>query len=382
MSLTAEQMLRYARHLALPEIGIAGQEKLRAARVLVLGAGGLGSPVALYLAAVGVGHLGIVDFDTVELTNLQRQILHGTDDVGRRKTESARAALHRLNPEVVVETHPVRLTRANALELIRPYEVVVDGTDNFPTRYLANDACVLLRKPYVYGAIFRFEGQAGLFAPHRGGPCYRCLYPEPPPPGSVPSCAEGGVLGVVPGVIGCIQVTETIKLLTGAGELLLGRLLLYDALTMRFREIKVRRDPACPLCGDQPTMRELRNYDTAACATGPAPASTTLPDEVTVHDMKRALDKPGLGIRVIDVREPDEYARARVAGATLLPLSQLEARLAELDPHQPLYLFCKVGGRSFQAVQFLKRRGFAVVKSVRGGITAWSDEIDPSVPRY
>lgn len=382
MSLTAEQMRRYARHLALPEIGIAGQEKLRAARVLILGAGGLGSPVALYLAAAGVGHLGIVDFDTVELANLQRQILHGTGDVGRQKTESARAALHRLNPEVAVETHSVRLTRANALELIRPYDVVVDGTDNFPTRYLANDACVLLRKPYVYGAIFRFEGQAGLFAPHRGSPCYRCLYPEPPPPGSVPSCAEGGVLGVVPGVIGCIQATETIKLLTGAGELLLGRLLLFDALTLRFREIKVRRDPACPLCGDQPTMRELGDYDTAGCATGPDTAFTKLPDEVTVHDMKRALDNPALGIRVIDVREPDEYARARVAGATLLPLSQLEARLAELDPHQPLYLFCKVGGRSFQAVQLLKQRGFTAVKSVRGGITAWSDEIDPSVPRY
>jgi len=385
MELTRDALRRYARHLNLPEIGLAGQKKICAARVLCIGAGGLGSPVLLYLAAAGVGKLGIVDFDAVDLSNLQRQILHGTDKLGRPKTESSRESLRRINPEVEVVVHQTRLTSANALDILRPYDIVVDGTDNFPTRYLTNDACVLLRKPNVYGSIFRFEGQAGLFAPHLGGPCYRCLYPEPPPPGTVPSCAEGGVLGVLPGVIGCIQATEVLKLITGAGESLLGRLLLYDALAMRFREIKVRRDPACPMCGERPTITKLIDYE-QFCGIQPAPAETAAPqahpDEVTVQDMKKALDNPGLGIQVVDVREPDELPIARVTGTTLLPLSELERRFGELNPEQTIYLHCKRGVRSLKAVQFLKQQGFKSVKSVRGGILAWAHEIDPSVPKY
>lgn len=382
LELTNDALHRYSRHLSLPEIGLAGQRKICAARVLCVGAGGLGSPVLLYLAAAGVGRLGIVEFDAVDISNLQRQVLHGTDQVGQPKALSAQDALRRLNPQVEVVLHETRLTRANALDLIRDYDLVVDGTDNFPTRYLTNDACVLLKKPNVYGSIFRFEGQASLFAPHLGGPCYRCLYPEPPPPGTVPSCAEGGVLGVLPGVIGCIQATEALKLITGAGDSLLGRLLLYDALAMRFREIKVRRDPECPLCGTRPTITELVNCEQRC---GPEPSNASLPmhpDEVTVQDMKRALDTPALGVRVVDVREPDEFQIARVAGTTLLPLSELETRFAELDTGQTIYLHCKVGVRSLKAVQLLRQRGFKSVKSVKGGILAWSDEIDSSVPKY
>ena len=382
MELTQHALRRYARHLNLPEVGLAGQKKICAARVLCIGAGGLGSPVLLYLAAAGVGKLGIVDFDAVDLSNLQRQILHGTDKLGQPKTESARESLRRINPEVGVVVHQTRLTSANALDVLRPYDIVVDGTDNFPTRYLTNDACVLLRKPNVYGSIFRFEGQAGLFAPHLGGPCYRCLYPEPPPPGTVPSCAEGGVLGVLPGVIGCIQATEVLKLITGAGTSLLGRLLLYDALEMRFREIKVRRDPACPLCGERPTITKLIDYE-QFCGIAPAPAeSVGHPDEVTVQDMKRALDNPSLGIQVVDVREPDEFQIARVTGTTLLPLSELERRFGELNPEQTIYLHCKGGVRSLKAVQFLKQQGFKSVKSVRGGILAWAHEIDARTSRH
>ncbi len=379
MELTPDALRRYARHLSLPEIGLAGQKKIRAAKVVCIGAGGLGSPVLLYLAAAGVGRLGIVDFDVVDVSNLQRQILHDTEKVGRPKTDCAREALHRLNPDVEIVTHATRLTSANALDLIRDYDIVVDGTDNFPTRYLTNDACVLLGKPNVYGSIFRFEGQAGLFAPHLGGPCYRCLYPEPPPPGTVPSCAEGGVLGVLPGVIGCIQATEVLKLITGAGTSLLGRLMLYDALEMRFREVKVRRDPQCPLCGEHPTITTLVDYE-QLCGIQSTPEMN--PDEVTVQDMKRALETPALGIQVVDVREPDEYQIARVAGTTLLPLSELDERYSELKPEQTIYLHCKVGVRSLKAVEFLKQKGFMSVKSVRGGILAWSNEIDPSVPKY
>ncbi len=382
MHLSKNELRRYARHLSLPEIGLAGQKKIRAARVLCIGAGGLGSPVLLYLAAAGVGRLGIVDFDVVDASNLQRQILHGTPEVGRPKTDCAREALRRLNPDVEVVTHATHLTSANALDLIRDYDIVVDGTDNFPTRYLANDACVLLGKPNVYGSIFRFEGQASLFAPHLGGPCYRCLYPEPPPPGTVPSCAEGGVLGVLPGVIGCIQATEVLKHITGAGTSLLGRLLLYDALELRFREIKVRRDPECPLCGEHPTIKTLVNYE-QLCGVEPMPAEAPMhPDEVTVQDMRRALENPALGIQVVDVREPDECQIARVDGTTLLPLSELERRFGELKPEQTIYLHCKGGVRSLKAVQFLKQNGFKSVKSVKGGILAWSSEIDPSVPKY
>jgi sulfur-carrier protein adenylyltransferase/sulfurtransferase len=382
MELTSDALRRYARHLSLPEIGLAGQRKIHAAKVLCLGAGGLGSPVLLYLAAAGVGRLGIVDDDVVDVSNLQRQILHDTEKVGRLKTECAREALRRLNPDVEVVTHAVRLTRANALEILRDYDIVVDGTDNFPTRYLTNDASVLLGKPNVYGSIFRFEGQASLFAPYLGGPCYRCLYPEPPPPGTVPSCAEGGVLGVLPGVVGCIQATEVLKLITGAGNSLLGRLLLYDALAMRFREIKVRRDPHCPLCGEHPSIKALVNYE-ELCGIKPMTAETPMhPDEVTVQDMKRALETPALGIQVVDVREPDEFQIARVAGTTLLPLSELERRFGELKSEQTIYLHCKGGVRSLKAVQFLKQKGYRSVKSVRGGILAWSSEVDPGVPKY
>ena len=377
MRLDPDQTRRYARHLTLPEVGPGGQGKICAASVLCIGAGGLGSPIALYLVAAGVGRLGIVDFDVVELSNLQRQVLHGTPDIGRPKTESAWSALQRLNPSVELIRHDTRLTSANALEILQPYDIVVDGSDNFASRYLANDACVLLRKPNVYGAIRRFEGQASLFAPHLGGPCYRCLYPEPPPPGTVPSCAEGGVLGVVPGVIGCIQATETLKLILGARTSLMGRLLLYDALGMRFRELKLRRDPQCPVCGEHPTLTRLIDAP-PVCGTQPPGAEADV-DEVTVHDMKRALEEPALGIRVVDVREPDEHAQARVAGVRLLPWSVLPERFTELDPTRPYYLHCRSGVRSRQAARFLHEHGFTQVKSVRGGLLAWAEEIDPGL---
>ena len=381
MELSKEEIHRYSRHLALPEVGRDGQLKLKSASVLCIGAGGLGSPISMYLAAAGIGRLGIVDFDTVDASNLQRQLLHTDADVGRPKTESARETLYGINPHCDVVLHQVRLTSENALDLIRPYDIVVDGTDNFPTRYLVNDACVLLKKPNVYGSISRFEGQASVFAPHLGGPCYRCLYPEPPAPGTVPGCAEGGVLGVLPGIIGCIQATEILKLALGKGTSLIGRLLLFDALDLKFRELKLRRDPQCPLCGEHPTIRELVDYE-AFCGSVPEEEDPGHPDEVTVQAMKRALDNPALGIQVVDVREPDEYEIARVAGVTLLPLSQLRDRFTELDPDRQYYLHCKAGVRSLKAVYFLRQQGFKQVKSVKGGIAAWSDEIDESVPRY
>ncbi len=377
MELSPEQLRRYSRQLMLPEVGVEGQRKLQACRVLCIGAGGLGSPLAMYLAAAGIGRLGIVDFDRVELSNLHRQVLHGTPDLGQAKTESARAALEHLNPGVEVSVYPAKLTSQNALEIIRDYDIVADGTDNFPTRYLTNDACVLLSKPNVYGSIFRFEGQASLFAPHLGGPCYRCLYPEPPPPGLVPSCAEGGVLGVLPGIIGLIQATEVLKLALGIGSSLLNRLLLFNALEMKFRELKLRRDPQCPLCGEHPSIRELIDYENF-CGTRQA----MNPDEVTVQDLKVALEDPKLGIQVIDVREPEEYRIAHIAGARLLPLSQLTQRWRELDPEQSYYLHCKSGGRSMQALQFLRQQGFKHLRNVQGGIAAWSDQIDPTVPKY
>jgi adenylyltransferase/sulfurtransferase len=382
MELDSDDIRRYSRHLILPEVGLRGQKKICSTSVLCIGAGGLGSPIAMYLAAAGVGKLGILDFDSVDLSNLQRQILHGTPDIGRPKTQSAAETIHRLNPKVQVVLHNTRLTSENALDIIRPYDILVDGTDNFPTRYLANDACVLLRKPNVYGSIFRFEGQASVFAPHLGGPCYRCLYPEPPPPGTVPSCAEGGVLGVLPGIIGLIQATEILKLILGQGTPLLNRLLLFNALDMRFRELKLRRNPQCPLCGDHPTITQLIDYQTFCGAPPPSAPTTMLPDEVTVHDLKQALDNPKLGIQVLDVREPDEYQIARINGAQLVPLSKLAQRFTELDPNQPYYLHCKAGGRSLKALQFLRKQGFKHLKSIKGGITAWSDEIDHSVPKY
>jgi adenylyltransferase/sulfurtransferase len=382
MELNDTEIRRYSRHLILPEVGLEGQKKICSASVLCIGAGGLGSPIAMYLAAAGIGQLGIVDFDSVELSNLQRQVIHGTPDVGRLKTQSAAETIHRINPHVRVVRHDTRLTSENALEIIRPYDIVVDGTDNFPTRYLTNDACVLLRKPNVYGSVFRFEGQASVFAPHLGGPCYRCLYPEPPPPGAVPSCAEGGVLGVLPGVIGLIQATEILKLVLGKGTSLLSRLLLFNALDMKFRELKLRRDPQCPLCGENPVITKLIDYQTFCGVPPPSTTPTMHPDEVTVHELKLALDDPQLGIQVLDVREPDEHRIARIAGARLVPLSSLTKRFTELDPSQSYYLHCKAGGRSMKALEFLRQQGFKHLKSVKGGIAAWSDEIDPTVPKY
>jgi sulfur-carrier protein adenylyltransferase/sulfurtransferase len=381
MELNNDEIRRYSRHLILPEVGLAGQKKIKGASVLCIGAGGLGSPIAMYLAAAGIGKIGIVDFDTVDFSNLQRQILHTDADVGRSKAESAKETIRGINPHCEVVIHNTRISSENALDLIRPYDIVVDGTDNFPTRYLTNDACVILKKPNVYGSIFRFEGQASVFAPHLGGPCYRCLYPEPPPPGMVPSCAEGGVLGVLPGIIGCIQATEILKLAIGKGTSLVGRLVLFNALDMKFRELKLRRDPACPVCGDHPTIKELIDYE-VFCGIEPTPVDNGNPDEVTVQEMKRALDDPKLGIKVIDIREPFEYEIARIDGVPLLPMSELQNRFTELDPNTQYYLHCKVGSRSLSALSFLREQGFKYVKSVKGGINAWSDEIDRSVPRY
>ncbi|HEY6167849.1 MAG TPA: molybdopterin-synthase adenylyltransferase MoeB [Verrucomicrobiae bacterium] len=382
MQLDNDEIRRYSRHLILPEVGMAGQKKIKAASVLCIGAGGLGSPIAMYLAAAGVGKLGLLDFDTVDFSNLQRQIIHGTEDVGRPKIQSALETIKSINPNCEVVTYNTRISSENALDIIHPYNIVVDGTDNFPTRYLTNDACVLLKKPNVYGSIFRFEGQASVFAPHLGGPCYRCLYPEPPPPGMVPSCAEGGVLGVLPGIVGCIQATEILKLILGKGTSLVGRLMLFNALDMKFREVKLRRDPQCPICGDQPTIKELIDYE-MFCGITPEPSQPAQhPDEVTVQDMKRALDDPKLGVKVIDVREPDEYEIAHIQGVPQLPLSQLGQRFTELDPNQQYYIHCKVGARSMKALLFLREQGFKYLKNVKGGIDAWSDEIDHSVPKY
>ncbi|HEV2395141.1 MAG TPA: molybdopterin-synthase adenylyltransferase MoeB [Verrucomicrobiae bacterium] len=380
MDAGADEFRRYARQVILPEVGAAGQKKIGSTRVLCIGAGGLGSPVALYLAAAGIGKLGIVDFDVVDVSNLQRQVLHGTPDIGRPKTASARETIQRINPHVEVELHAVRLTSQNAFELLGAYDLVVDGTDNFPTRYLSNDACVLLGKPNIYGSIFRFEGQASVFAPHLGAPCYRCLYPEPPPPGLVPSCVEGGVLGVLPGIIGLIQATEVLKLAAGIGAPLTNRLLLFNALDMKFRELKLRRDPECPVCGERPTITRLIDYE-QFCGLN-SQTKPMHPDEVTVQELQKALQNPKLGIKIIDVREPDEQRIARIEGVPLLPLSQLAHRFNELDPAQQYYIHCKSGMRSLQALEFLRQHGFKHLKSVQGGITAWSNEIDPAVPRY
>jgi molybdopterin/thiamine biosynthesis adenylyltransferase/rhodanese-related sulfurtransferase/proteasome lid subunit RPN8/RPN11/molybdopterin converting factor small subunit len=380
--LTPEEIKRYSRHLIMPEVGVDGQRRLKAASVLCIGAGGLGSPAALYLAAAGVGRLGIVDFDTVDFSNLHRQILHGTPDVGRPKLQSARDRLTAINPEIDVETYETALTSKNALDLFRDYDVILDGTDNFPTRYLVNDACVLLGKPNAYGSIFRFEGQASVFAAP-GGPCYRCLYPEPPPPGLVPSCAEGGVLGVLPGVIGTIQATEAIKLILGVGQPLVGRLLLYDAFTMRFRELKLRRDPACSVCGDHPTVRALIDYD-QFCGVAPAATAAAPIPETTVQDLKARLDR-GDRVFVLDVREPNEYQICRIAGSTLIPLGELPKRLDELPAGADapdIVVHCKMGGRSAKAVRQLVDKGFTRVQNLKGGILEWIDQIDPTQPKY
>jgi adenylyltransferase/sulfurtransferase len=385
--LTNAEIERYSRHLILPEVGIDGQRRLKAGRVLCVGAGGLGSPAALYLAAAGVGTIGIIDFDAVDASNLQRQILHGTPDVGRSKLQSARDRLSALNPEVRIETHEATLTSKNALALFREYDVILDGTDNFATRYLVNDACVLLGKPNAYGSIFRFEGQASVFAT-KDGPCYRCLYPEPPPPGLVPSCAEGGVLGVLPGVIGTIQATESIKLLLGAGNTLVGRLLLYDAWNMRFRELKLRRDPACPVCGDHPTVHELIDYEqfcgvaqpaAAAAASGAMPADL----EATVEELKQ-IQTSGKPLYLLDVREPHEFQICRIPGSTLIPLGQLPSRLNELPTGAgapEIIVHCRSGVRSAKAVRQLQEHGIAS-RNLKGGILAWIDRIDPTLPKY
>jgi adenylyltransferase/sulfurtransferase len=377
--LTREELARYARHLVLPEVGIEGQRRLRRSSVLLVGAGGLGSPAALYLAAAGVGRIGIVDFDLVEESNLQRQILHDTAAVGRPKLESARARLAALNPHVRVETHSAALTRDNALELLGGYDVVVDGTDNFETRYLTNDACFFLKKPNVYGSVFRFEGQASVFWPDRGGPCYRCLYPQPPPPGLVPSCAEGGVLGILPGVVGGIQATEALKILLAAGEPLVGRLLLYDALAMRFDEVALRRDPGCPLCSPNATIHELQDYP-AFCGTGRGGDGEPV-EEITAAELKRRLDA-GEPLEILDVREPHEWEICRIPGARLVPLGSLAERLHELDPSRLYVLQCRSGRRSAWAVSLLRQAGFRYALNLRGGVLAWAREVDPTLPTY
>ena len=381
--LSQSELLRYSRHLSLPEVGVGGQEKLKAASVLCVGAGGLGSPVALYLAAAGVGRIGIIDYDVVDFTNLQRQILHGTRDVGRRKTDSARDTLSDINPEIAIQIHDVRLTSQNAMEIFADYDLIIDGTDNFPTRYLINDACVLLNKPNVFGSIFRFEGQVTVFWAERG-PCYRCLFPNPPPPGTVPSCAEGGVLGVLPGVIGSLQATEAIKLILGIGEPLTGRLLLFDALALRFRELTLRKNSSCPICGSNPTISGLIDYEQFCGVSRPAAdaeSSRRPMEEITAPDLAAKMER-GDEFTLIDVREPYEYAIAQIPGAVLIPLGSLPARMNEFDPDDEIVLHCKSGARSLQAVALMQQAGFKALKNLKGGILAWSETVDASVPKY
>ena len=379
--LSNEEVLRYSRHLIMPEVGMDGQLKLKKAKVLLIGSGGLGAPLGLYLAAAGVGRMGIVDFDTVDFTNLQRQVTFGTSDVGRKKLEAARERLSNLNPEIRIDTYETRLTSENALDIIREYDIVADGTDNFPTRYLVNDACVLMGKPNVYGSIFRFEGQASIFG-YPGGPCYRCLYPEPPPPGLVPSCAEGGVLGVLPGIVGCIQAMETLKLILGNGQPLVGRLLLFDALRMRFRELKLHKNSDCPMCGEHRTINKLIDYAEFCGIRGEekeTPVSSEIP-EITPKELKARLDR-GDDLFILDVREPHEYQICNLH-VHLIPLGDLPKRVSELDSSREIVAHCRSGKRSADAVQFLSKAGFRKVWNLKGGILAWSDEVDPSVPKY
>jgi len=385
VTLSNDEILRYSRHLIIPEVGIEGQKKLKAAKVLLVGTGGLGAPLGLYLAAAGVGKIGLVDFDVVDFTNLQRQVIHSTNDVGRPKIDSATEKMLAINPNVKIVKHEVALTSENALDIIKDYDCVVDGTDNFPTRYLVNDACVLLNKPNVYGSIFRFEGQSTVFA-YEGGPCYRCLYPEPPPPGLVPSCAEGGVLGILPGTIGLIQATETVKLILGIGESLVGRLLLYDALGMRFRELKLRKNPACPMCGDHPTITRLIDYHQFCGVPQPAQAppveeTKVNEGEIDVVELKQKIDR-GDNFVLIDVREPHEYKICSIPGSKLIPLGEFPKHVAEFDPAADIVIHCKSGMRSAKACAVLKQNGFQHVRNVVGGILAWSDKVDPSVPKY
>jgi molybdopterin/thiamine biosynthesis adenylyltransferase/rhodanese-related sulfurtransferase len=380
--LSTADLARYARHLILPEVGMEGQQKLKAARVLCVGAGGLGSPLALYLAAAGVGTLGLVDFDVVDASNLQRQIIHSTRDIGRKKLDSAEEKLLALNPALRIVKHETMLSSANALDILKDYDIVADGTDNFPTRYLVNDACVLLGKPNVYGSIFRFEGQASVFAT-REGPCYRCLYPDPPPPGLVPSCAEGGVLGILPGLVGVIQATEVIKLILGKGEPLIGRLLLVDALAMRFRELKLRKNPDCPVCGQNPTVTRLIDYQ-QFCGIAPETSQEKslkngIP-QLSVQELKRRLDA-GEDLFILDVREPFEYQIANLGGR-LIPQNDVPRRLDEIDRNREIVVHCKMGGRSQRIAEFLAQSGYSKVSNLAGGILAWAGQIDPKMPTY
>src|SRR5579872_1871231 len=385
VTLSKDEILRYSRHLIIPEVGMEGQLKLKNASVVLIGTGGLGAPLGLYLAAAGIGRIGLVDFDVVDFTNLQRQVIHGTKDVGKKKLDSAAESMLDINPNIKIERHEVALTSENALEILKDYDMVVDGTDNFPTRYLINDACVLLKKPNVYGSIFRFEGQATIFA-YEGGPCYRCLYPEPPPPGLVPSCAEGGVLGILPGTIGLIQATETVKLILGIGEPLIGRLLLYDALGMRFRELKLRKNPECPVCGAHPTITKLIDYHQFCGVPQPtaeAPAQETKVNEgeIDVTELKAKMDR-GDNFVLIDVREPHEYKICAIPGAKLIPLGEFPKHVGEFNPADDIVIHCRSGMRSAKACAVLRQNGFQKVRNVVGGILAWSDKVDPSVPKY
>src|SRR5438067_6443225 len=374
--LSTQELQRYSRHLIMPEVTADGQRRLKAARVLCIGAGGLGSPAALYLAAAGVGSIGIVDFDDVDLSNLQRQILHGTKDIGRAKLESAQDRLRDINPEIGIELHQCRFSSENAPQFVSKYDIVVDGSDNFATRYLSNDVCVFARKPNVYGSVFRFEGQTTVFAPHLGGPCYRCLFPEPPPPDAVPNCAQAGVLGVLPGIIGLLQTSEAIKLIIGIGEPLVARLLHFDALKVKFRELNLRRDAQCPVCGENPTIFAPIDYEQFCGVRDEGEIS-----EMSPHQLKRKIDA-GEPFELIDVREPFEYEIARIDGAKLIPLGEISERLNELSGERPIVVHCHTGKRSAQAVRLLQQRGFANVYNLEGGIDAWSDQIDPNVPKY
>jgi sulfur-carrier protein adenylyltransferase/sulfurtransferase len=380
VKLSREEIQRYSRHLIMPEVGMEGQLKLKRARVLTIGTGGLGAPLGLYLAAAGVGHLGLVDFDVVDSSNLQRQVTFTTADVGKPKSEAAKARLSALNPAIEIVSYETRLTSENALELFRDYDIIVDGTDNFPTRFLVNDACVLLGKPNVYGSIFRFEGQATVFG-YPGGPCYRCLYPEPPPPGLVPSCAEGGVLGVLPGIVGSIQAMETIKLILGTGEPLVGRLLLFDALAMRFRELKLKKNPDCPLCGEHRTITKLIDYEEFCGIRGEeAPAMTDGIQEITATELKARQDR-GEKVFILDVREPHEYQICNLNGK-LIPLGELPRRVNELDSSVEMVVHCRSGKRSADAIHFLQTAGFKKLWNLKGGVLAWADEVDPRMPKY
>jgi adenylyltransferase/sulfurtransferase len=381
--LNKDEVARYSRHLIMPEVGMEGQRKLKAASILLIGAGGLGSPLGLYLAAAGIGRLGLVDFDVVDHSNLQRQIIHGTKDVGRPKLQSAKDRLSDINPHIQIDGYETALKAENALDIIKDYDIVIDGTDNFQTRYLANDASVLLGKPNVYGSIFRFDGQASVFYPKAGGPCYRCLYPEPPPPGLVPSCAEGGVLGILPGIIGVIQATEAIKLIIGEGDPLVGRLLLFDALKMKFRELKLRRNPECPLCGEKPTITGLIDYEQFCGITPQAETAETADWEITPVQLKERLDR-GEPVTIIDVREPHEWQICNLEsfGSKLIPLGQFPAHMNELNSAEEIVVHCKMGGRSAKAYEMLKQAGFKKIKNLKGGITAWADQVDRTMPKY